>query len=132
MRYDHEKVLLSYYSCDRCNKRKKANKKYVKPCKCKNKRKGTIEIKCTCEGDAECKICSGKGRFTILGCIRQYLIEPDARILQYFDDYLYNKEFPSKSGRYNTPEMLLESFNVLLTVYNQEELKNYEKKNPKR
>jgi hypothetical protein len=113
--------LQFVYNCERC-KSKKLQKKYG--CKQVFKRKAVREIECNCGGDKNCEICNGENRFEIYTCPRNILADPATnRILPYFYDYITKGlNYPSGS-RYDSPKVLIQAFDVLLSVYDDERKK---------
>jgi hypothetical protein len=109
------------YNCDRCKSRKLQKQN---GCKRVFKRKSIREIECNCGGDKDCEICKGENCFEIHTCPRNILNDPATnRILPYFYDYISKGLNYPCGNRYNSPMILIQAFDVLLSVYDDERKK---------
>lgn len=82
-------------------------------------------MECICNGEnKKCELCKGHGQFKVYRCPRSFAFDPEVvRIFPYFNTWLVSNftVFPDGRGRYYQPEILLELFDLILTVYNIEQ-----------
>lgn len=123
--FDEKNILQFAYNCERC-KEKKLKKRLG--CRRTYKRKHAGKIECICGGNSMCEICKGENSFKIYTCPRNILSDACLlRILPYFYDYVYQGWNYPCGSRYETPKLLIQAFDILLTVYNIERAKTIPK-----